>query len=443
MNLDLTTGTIGKALVRFSLPMIAGNLLQQVYHIVDTIIVGKVLGSAALVAVGSSYSVMILLTSVVLGLCMGSGVVFAQAYGAKEYDRMKAAVFNAFVLVLGTSLLINMLSFLLIGRMMAWLSIPPEAVALTETYLRIIIFGMIFVTVYHFFASALRSVGNTLLPLVFLGISALTNVVLDLIFVLGFGWGVSGAAWATVFAQALSAVLISLYFVTKQPELCPQKRHLRFQCRLVSVVFQQSALTALQQSVMNLGILMVQGLVNSFGSAAGAAFAVAVKIDALAYLPAQDFGNAFSTYVAQNYGAGKGERIQKGAVTALKISVCFCVVVSLFVCLFARPLLLFFIDATETETLRIGASYLRIVGASYVGIGILFLLYGFYRGISRPMMSVVLTVLSLGTRVLLAYSLAGIPTVGLQGVWFSIPIGWVLADVFGIWMWYHKRKAWR
>ncbi len=439
MTLDLTTGRIGTALIRFSLPMIAGSLLQQVYQIVDTIIVGKALGSAALVSVGSSYSVMVLLTSVVLGLCMGSGIVFAQAYGAKSYDRLKTALFNAFVLVLGTSLLLNAAAFFLIRPLMKWLSIPPEARTMTEDYLNIILIGMVFVTLYHFLASVLRSVGNTLLPLVFLGISSLLNVVLDLLFVLGFGLGVGGAAWATVIAEAGSAVLIVVYFVRKQPQLCPEKRHCHLQKQVLSHVFHQSSLTALQQSVMNFGILMVQGLVNSFGFAAGAAFTVAVKIDTLAYLPAQDFGNAFSTYIAQNYGAGKEERIQRGSVVALKLSLCFCVLISLFVCLFAKPLLLCFIEATDLETLRIGASYLRIVGASYAGIGILFLLYGFYRGINRPMMSVVLTVLSLGTRVLLAYLLAGIPAVGLQGVWLAIPIGWVLADAVGLFFWRRSR----
>ena len=440
MQRNLTEGPIGKSLVLFSLPLIAGNLLQQLYNVADTLIVGKAVGAAALAAVGSSYSLMVLLTSVILGLCMGSGVVFAQLYGAGRTDEMKCSIYNAFLFILGISAVINLAAFFLLEHFLVWLHIPQEAVEFTRQYLQIIFAGMVFVSIYNFFASILRSVGDTLVPLIFLALAAVTNVALDLVLILRFHMGVSGAAWATVTAQALSALSITLYFFTKARRLCPEKKHLRLRLHILRRIVTNSLLTAIQQSIMNFGILLVQGLVNSFGFAASVAFAAVVKIDAFAYMPAQDFGNAFSTFIAQNHGAQKPERIHRGIRSAGGLSVCFCLCASALVCLSARPLMLLFVSGEEGEIVRIGVEYLRIEGAFYAGIGLLFLLYGFYRGLGRSSMSIVLTVISLGSRVLLAYLLSALPAVGMVGIWWAIPIGWLLADGVGIWYYLKNRE---
>ena len=183
---------------------------------------------------------------------------------------------------------------------------------------------------------------------------------------------------------------------------------------------------------MNFGILMVQGRVNSFGPAVMAAFAAAVKIDSFAYMPVQDFGNAFSTFVAQNFGAEKRERIRDGVRSAVLTSTVFCLIISAAVFLLARPLMGLFVEPGETEILDIGQAYLRIEGSFYCLIGLLFLLYGYYRAVRRPGMSVVLTVISLGARVALAYGLSAIPAIGVTGIWMSVPIGWFLADAVGV-----------
>ena len=182
---------------------------------------------------------------------------------------------------------------------------------------------------------------------------------------------------------------------------------------------------------MNFGILMVQGLVNSFGPVVMAAFAAAVKIDSFAYAPVQDFGNAFSTYVAQNYGAGKEERIRKGMKDAVFGAFVFCLLITVIVVGFAEPLMGLFIDRQSTATIAVGVDYLRIEGAFYFGIGLLFLFYGYYRAVHKPGISVVLTVVSLGTRVVLAYVLSAIPAFDVKGIWMAVPIGWVLADLTG------------
>lgn len=440
MTYNLTQGKIAKSLIGFSLPMICGNILQQFYNVADTLIVGRTIGATALSAVGSSYALMVLLTSLILGLCMGSGVVFSQLLGAGRKDEMKTCIFNGLIFIFAVTVVINILSFLLLENFIVWLNIPAQAVEFTRDYLRVIFTGIIFVYIYNFFASVLRSVGNTLVPLIFLAVSAVLNIVLDIIFIVSFSMGVEGAALATVIAQAVSAVAITIYFFLKGKDICPAKTHMHLGKRYIKMILSNSLLTAIQQSVMNLGILMVQGLVNSFGFAVSAAFAAVVKIDAFAYMPAQDFGNAFSTFVAQNYGARKKNRINQGYKTAILISSVFCAVSSACVFIFASPLMQLFVKAEEAEIISIGVGYLRTEGACYVGIGILFLLYGLYRSIGKPSISLVLTVISLGLRVVLAYILSAIPEIGIMGIWISVPIGWAIADIFGMVLYRIKRE---
>ena len=421
----------------FSLPLMVGNLLQQLYNLVDTWVVGRFVGADALAAVGASYSLMVFLTSVYIGLCMGSGSAFSMFFGKRDEDSMKKSFFSSFVLIGAVSIIINVGVYLFMDPLISILQIPESIRQMTEEYMSVIFAGMFFVFIYNYFANLLRSVGNSVVPLVFLAISAVLNIVLDLLFVPVWEWGVFGAALATIIAQGVSAVGIAICVYVKYPELRIEKKHMKLEIGIVKRVFNMSIFTSLQQSVMNFGILMIQGLVNSFGTSVMAAFAAAVKIDTFAYMPAQDFGNGFSTYIAQNYGAGKGERIKQGIKKAVISSGIFCVCISVIVCVFARPLMMIFIDPSESEIIDIGVVYLRIEGAFYIGIGMLFLLYGFYRGVSRPAMSLVLTVISLGSRVAIAYAFAGI--LGVNIIWAAVPIGWILADVAGI-LYYRKYR---
>ncbi|MBT9776069.1 MATE family efflux transporter [Clostridium sp. MCC353] len=431
MQRDLTQGPITGTMLRFALPMIAGNLLQQFYNIADTLIVGRYLGVQALAAVGAAYTLMTFLTSILLGLCMGSGAVFSLRFGEKNEKILKRSIFISFVLIGTVALVLNAAVFLFIDPIMGLLHVPMEIYGLMRNYLWTIFCGIIAVFLYNYFASLLRAVGNSLIPLLFLGISAVLNIALDLLFVLVYGWGVSGAGAATVISQFVSGIGICIYTLIKMPEFRINKTHMKFDSRVLKEIAGFSFLTCAQQSVMNFGILMVQGLVNSFGASVMAAFAAAVKIDSFAYMPVQDFGNAFSTFIAQNYGAGKHDRIKKGIRSAVKTSILFCLIISFIVCVFAKELMLIFIQPQETEILAVGVQYLRIEGAFYCGIGCLFLLYGLYRAVRKPEMSVILTVISLGTRVILAYVLSAIPAIGVAGIWAAVPIGWILADLTG------------
>lgn len=259
-----------------------------------------------------------------------------------------------------------------------------------RSYLMVIFAGMTAIFLYNFFAFLLRSLGNSVIPLVFLAISAFLNIGLDLWFVIGLKWGVSGAAEATVIAQYVSGIGITIYTLVKFPHLFKKDPRVKLRMSRVKEIFNFSALTCLQQSIMNFGILAVQGLVNSFGTTIMASFAAAVKIDAFAYLPVQDFGNAFSIFIAQNYGVKEKERIQKGIRGAVITSISFGALISVLVFVFAAQLMSLFIDASETA------------------------------------------VISLGTRVALAYALSAIPVIGVVGIWWSVPIGWFLADAVGI-----------
>ncbi|GAB2044488.1 MATE family efflux transporter [Agathobaculum sp. TL06] len=439
MRGDLTEGDITKKLLLFALPLMAGNLLQQMYNVADTLIVGRFLGADALAAVGSSYTLMVFLTSILLGLCMGSSAFFSIQFGRKDMERLRTSFALSFLLIGAAAVLLNLLSFAGLDWIIRALQVPREVVGLMREYLFCIFFGIPATFLYNYFANLLRAVGDSVTPLLFLGVAAVMNIALDLVFVLVFRWGVTGAAAATVLAQYASGLGILLYYLLRFPELRVARRHIRWDSGIVREIAGLSVLTCVQQSIMNLGILMVQGLVNSFGKVVMAAFAAAVKIDSFAYMPVQDFGNAFSTFIAQNYGARKAERIRRGIKSAALSAFAFCAAISLAVCALARPLMGLFVDAGDTAIIEAGVGYLRIEGAFYFGIGLLFLLYGFYRAVKMPGMSVVLTVFSLGTRVALAYALSAVPALGVTGIWMSVPIGWALADAVGVLYYYRNR----
>lgn len=441
MYRDLTKGSITKGLLLFALPMIAGNLLQQFYNIADTLIVGQALGKNALAAVGSAYTLMTFLTSIFLGLSMGAGALFSIALGQKDEARLRRAVAHAFGLIVSVTLVLNAAVYAFLDPILRFLQIPAELYSQMREYLVIIFAGLIASSLYNFFACLLRAAGNSVAPLWFLGVAALLNIGLDLLFVLVFRWGIAGAAAATVIAQYVSGLGLWVYTRLRCRELLPGRAELRFDRAILREILDMSLLTCAQQSAMNFGILLIQRLVDSFGPITMAAFAAAVKIDTFAYLPVQDFGNAFSIFIAQNYGAQKTDRIQKGIRGAAAAAIGFSIAVSTLVFVFAAPLMQIFIDGSETAVIAEGVRYLRIEGAFYAGIGCLFLFYGLYRAVGRPGMSVVLTVMSLGTRVALAYALSAVPAIGVVGIWWSVPIGWFLADAVGAGYYWVKRKT--
>ncbi|MDO4623332.1 MAG: MATE family efflux transporter [Eubacteriales bacterium] len=431
---SLINGPIFSSMSLFAIPLLLGNLLQQLYTIIDTWIVGRYLGAGALASVGASFALMVFLTSVLIGLCMGSGVVFSYDYGEGAYTRLERRIGTAFLGILTATGCITILSLALLPHILHWVQIPAELDQMTAEYLHIVLLGIPAVFLYNFFAGYLRALGNSLLPLLILTAATFTNIGLDFLFVLHFHMGIRGVALATVIAQHESGLLLMLYCMFRD-------RHIQRACIGMHIVSEDlrilgrySLYTCLQQSVMNLGILMVQGIVNSFGVTVMAAFSAGVKIDAFAYMPAQEYGNAFSTFIAQNHGAGRMDRVRKGIRIGFLTSIVYCIAASIVLCVFAPALMQVFLDAGEVEAVAIGTGYLQIEGAFYVGIGILFLWYGLFRAIGKPQVSLILTILSLGTRVVLAY-LSAATAIGYAGIWWAIPIGWALADLTGVILW--------
>ena len=442
IEVNLTEGSIFQKLIRFSLPMIAGNLLQQIYNLVDTLIVGRYIGADALASVGSAYMLMIFITSIIIGLCMGSGAFFSADYGAGMERKLREDVHLSFWFIFAVTGTIYLILYPGMQHILNLLQTPAKLMAMTRDYVAVVFLGIVFVFLYNFFSYLLRAMGNAIMPLIFLAVSAGMNIVLDIWFVVGLHMGVGGAAWATVIAQAAAGIGITLYSLAKLPVLHRGNLHIGWNWQRLWEIIVNDMATGIQQSVMNFGILMIQCLVNSFGPTIMAAFAASVKIDTIAYMPAQEFGNAYSLFISQNYGAKQAERIRKGTQISFLASAAFCMMISVFIFTFADNLMQLFIDACETAIIAEGTRYLRIEGAMYVGIGVLFLWYGYFRGIRKPQISLILTVISLGTRVALSYGLAPHTPLGVVAIWCSIPIGWFLADAAGLLFYRRNKKLW-
>lgn len=429
---DLTKGPVCSTIFFFALPMIFGNILQQGYNVADTWVVGHYIGPDALAAVGSAFALMTCLTSVLLGLCMGSGVVFSLCFGRKDDARLESGICAAFLLTAAIAAVLTAGSLAGVDMIIQWMNIPTEIVKITKDYLTLIFCGIPAVAAYNFFGAYLKALGNSVVPLLFLGISTLLNIGLDILFIAGLGKGTAGAAAATVLAQFISGIGIGLYTILKDNVIRHAFSHFRMNaCSLLEII-KYSFLTCIQQSVMNFGILLVQGLVNTFGVTVMAGYAAAIKIDAFTYMPVQEYANAFSTFIAQNAGAEKKERISQGIRYAVRTSLCYCIAASFVIWFLAKPLMRIFVGANEADIVAEGVRFLHTVGPFYCGIGCLFLFYGLYRAVGKPGMSVALTVISLGIRVGLSYAVAFAPSVGVSGIWQSIPIGWGIADLTGV-----------
>lgn len=433
----LLEGPVLKSILILVGPLVISNLMQQFYNIADTIIVGKFVGANALAAVGSSFTFMVFLTSIIYGLCLGSGSIFSIYFGQNNEKGLKQAIYSSFVLIMILSAFLNILAYLLIDNIISLLNVPSEVYPMMREYLFVIFSGITATTLYNFTASVYRSLGDSKTPMIFLSISVILNIILDLVFINNFKWGVLGAAFATVISQYVSGLGLFIYAYWKLKEFRYTKNENLVKLSIIKTIGQYSLLTSLQQSIMNFGILMIQGLVNSFGTSVMAAFAAGVKIDAFAYLPVQDFGNAFSIFVSQNYGADNFDRIKEGFKLSVITSALFSIIISVLVYFFAPQLIGLFLENPDPSIISVGTNYLRTEGAFYIGIGWLFLLYGYYRAIKKPAMSLVLTIFSLGTRVVLAYALA--PTYGTSAIWWSIVIGWFLADIIGF-VYYFRAK---
>lgn len=432
MLLDMTRGNPAKIILKFFIPLFIGDLFQQLYSIIDAIVVGKFVGTDAFAAVGSSSAVTVFVTSILLGLAMGASAVFSLLYGARQYEELKKTISTALIFLFCASAAITVVTMIFLPEIITFYQMPKATAVYAAQFLRFNFLGFIFVGMYNAFAFLLRSFGDSKSPLYFLMGSCLLNILLDLLFVPGFHLEVRGVAIATFIAQGTSAVCCGIYTVKRMRFLGFKRGDFTFYTAAFKKVAGYALLTALQQSISSFGMMLIQGLVNTFGTSVMAAFAACSKIDSVANCPLQDLGNAFSTYTAQNQGAGETRRIRQGFRATSVIIIILSAIISIGAFVWAPQLMTLFVSKHAAEVIKVGVGYTRIVSVFYVLLGFIVMFYGFFRGLGAIKISIVMTVVSQGLRVLLAYSFA--PAKGFLGVSLAIVTGWLLSDILGFFM---------
>jgi putative MATE family efflux protein len=426
---DLTQGNEAKLLFKFTLPMLIGNVFQQLYSTVDSIIVGRALGKDALAAVGTSFPVIFLLISLIMGITMGTNILIAQYYGAREIEKVKKTIDTAYVFLFFASLAITALGLIISKPILILLKTPPEVLPLAKQYMDITFIGIITVFGYNSINSILRGLGDSKTPLFFLIIATVINIVLDLIFILVFNWGVAGAAWATVIAQGFSFVF-GLYYLNRFHDIFNfNLRDLHFSPEIFRLSLKIGLPTGVQQMLVGSGIMVLFRIVNGFGSAVVAAYTAATRIDSFASMPAMNFSQAISSFVGQNIGAGKPERVKKGYLAALGMSTLISVLITIVALVFSKELIAVF--NSDPEVIVPGARYLVIVGLFYVVFSSMFITNGVMRGAGDTFIPMLITLLSLWlVRVPAAAFLS--QKYGSDGIWWGIPLGWIIGAALSI-----------
>ena len=431
---NLTEGKPLKLLFFFSLPMLMGNLFQQLYNMVDSIVVGNFVGADALAAVGASFPVVFLAVALAAGLSMGCNVVISQLFGAGRIRDMKTTISTALIGQFVLSVAITVAGELLASVILRLLKTPENIMADSLTYLKIYFGGSVFLFIYNTLNGIYNALGDSKTPLYFLIFSTLTNIVLDLTFVIKFEMGVAGVAWATLIAQGICAVLSLVVLMARLRKLKDEPGHEQegkrplFHFSAVQRIAQIGVPSMIQQSIVSVSMLMMQSLVNSYGSVFIAGYTAATKIDSLAMMPNMNFSNAMSSYTAQNIGAGKPERVKEGYKANMFMVVIFSVSLTLIIFLFGPNLLNLFMDSdANVQAIDYGMNYMRVVSSFYILMGIMFSSNGLLRGAGDMKTFMASSLFNLFSRVILAYILAA--KIGPSAIWWSIPIGWFVGSV--------------
>ncbi|NLA10515.1 MAG: MATE family efflux transporter [Firmicutes bacterium] len=421
---DMTKGSVLRQIVIFAIPLFIGNIFQQAYNLVDAVVVGRFVGKNALAAVGTSFPALFLLIALVMGLTMGASVVVSQLFGAGEIKKMRRAVSTTLIFLSICALSLTVIGLLVSRKLLMLLQTPPEILEEATVYLHITFAGLLFMFLYNIVASFMRALGDSRTPLYFLIISSLLNIGLDLLFVLRYNMGVAGVAWATVVAQAVSVVLSIVYIYWRVDLLKLYPRDIVFDWKIFVEAVRLGIPASIQQTVLSLGMVAVQGLVNSFGSVTIAAYTAACRIDSIAMMPIMNLGLAVSTFTAQNIGASELDRVRRGYRQTLAMVAASCVITTTIVLLYGPKLIQLFVDAREVEVIAQGNDYITVVSFFYIFMGLLFVTNGVLRGSGDMAVSMVSTIISLTARVIFAYLLSAKPEIGYRGLWWSIPIGW-------------------
>ncbi len=422
---DMTQGSPLRHLWKYTIPLLLGNWFQMGYNAIDSIIVGRFIGKDALAAVGIASPVMNLVILAITGICLGAGVLMSEFFGEKNWESLRIQFSTTLLSGMLMSILVAMLGILFVYPIMKILVVPEEILESTATYLRIIFMGTPFTFAYNALSVALKSVGDAKTPLKFLMFSSVLNGILDVIFIGGLGYGIICSATTTVIAEAVSAILAIIYLVKNIPELCPRRNEWKIHKAFFIKTYQFGGITALQQAVQPIGKLLIQGQVNALGVDVIAAFNVVTKIDDFAFTSEQSISQAITTYIAQNRGAKKENRIKKGFLTGLGLEFGYWILVGSVTMLFRRPIMSLFVTGEAAENvIQIGTQYLALMAIFYLWPAMTNGVQGFFRGMGQLKITLLGTFIQTSIRVLLTVLLA--PDMGIKGIAFGCVAGWTL-----------------
>lgn len=412
-----------KALLIFAFPMIIGNLFQQFYTMVDSVVVGRFVSEHALAAVGASYSLTNVFIFIAIGGGVGASVLTSRYFGSREYRKMKTSVTTAMLSFLMVSLILGGIGLFFGQEIMKLLNTPENILEQATEYLNIYFLGLPFLFMYNILSAMFNALGRSKIPLYLLIFSSVFNIVLDVVFVREFHMGVAGVAWATLIAQGISAVVAFLLFVREMKQYQGEKGDTRFDKEEFSRMSRIALPSILQQSTVSIGMMLVQSVVNSFGAEMLAGFSAAMRIESICIVPMAAMGNVMSSFTAQNLGAGKQERVVKGYHTGYGIVFGFGMILCVILEFFYQPLIGMFLGEEGTAlAISTGTDYLRFIGWFFTFIGLKMITDGLLRGAGDMKMFTVANLVNLSIRVIMAVTLA--PVFGIAMVWYAVPVGW-------------------
>ena len=423
MEKDLTAGKITPQLVRFTIPLVLGNLFQLTYNAVDSIIVGRFVGKEALAAVGICNPILTLFILFLNGLCLGASILMGNQFGARDYDKLHRQISTTMISGVIFSVILSVFCIIFAHPILNIMRVDPSIMSMTINYLRIIFAGLIFTFMYNCFASTLRALGDSQSPLYFLITSAVINIIGDLFFVLFLNWGSEGCAIATVLSEALSCLLCIIYIQKKVPVLQLGKKWLVFDKSLLGKTISYGWASAMQQATVQLGKLGIQAIVNSMGVAIAAAFAVVNRIDDFAYTPEQNIGHAMTALMAQSKGAGKKDRLKEAFKSGLKIEFIYGVLIFLVCFLLANPLMRLFTN--DPDVIRHGVTYLRLISVMYLLPAATNGIQGYFRGIGDLKITLISSFVNMGVRVAVAAILVFLFSLQIEALPYSYLAGWI------------------
>ncbi len=437
---DLSYGNEGKLILKFAIPMLLGNVFQQMYNIVDSVVVGKYIGKAALAAVGTSGPIIFLLVSFIIGVTMGFTIVVSQFFGAKQLDNVKKAINTLYIFMFFTSLVVSLGGIMMSGLIFRVIDLDPAIIPDASMFLNIFLSGLVFLFGYNGTSAILRGLGDSKTPLYFLIGSVGLNIVLDLIFVPVLHWGVAGVAIATVISEAVAFISQIIYLNRYHKVVKFSFRNLTFDHEIFIKSIKIGLPTGFQQTFVAAGMVALYWIVNQFGVDANAAYSAAGRIDSFAAMPAMSFAVALSTFVGQNMGANRPDRVKAGLRATLIMTTIFSLFISLITVLFGRLLMRMFTN--DEAVIEMGGYYLRVIGSFYILFSVMFVINGVLRGAGDTLIPMFISLFSLWIiRIPVAWLLAKNPSIGVHGIWWSIPIGWLSGVI--LYYSYYRMGYWK